>query len=289
MQALNHSQKISLKEKKKKYELAICTIFQNEAEYLKEWIEYHLLVGVQHFYLYNNLSTDNYIEVLRPYISNKVVTLTQWPFGTHSDGKNWSKIQKEAYNKCCKTNIGQVKWLAFIDTDEFIVPVQTDNIVTFLNEYDDFAGVAMNWQMYGTSHIKKIPMNKLMIETLLLKGLTKRTENLHIKSIVKPECVSSCSIHYCKLLPGCIQVDSNKKPCPGPKSTQICIDKIRLNHYWTRDENYLYNIKMPRRKKWKDNGTLKRANELNAEPDPAIIRFVPELRKRMSLDASNSI
>lgn len=38
------------------YELAICAIFQDEAAYLKEWIEFHKLVGVQHFYLYNHAS-----------------------------------------------------------------------------------------------------------------------------------------------------------------------------------------------------------------------------------------
>jgi hypothetical protein len=31
--------------------LAITAIFQNEAPYLKEWIEFHLLMGAEHFYL----------------------------------------------------------------------------------------------------------------------------------------------------------------------------------------------------------------------------------------------
>ena len=36
------------------YDLSVCAIFKDEASYLKEWIEYHKLVGVQHFYLYEN-------------------------------------------------------------------------------------------------------------------------------------------------------------------------------------------------------------------------------------------
>lgn len=35
------------------YELAIATIFKNNAPFLKEWIEYHRMQGVKHFYLYN--------------------------------------------------------------------------------------------------------------------------------------------------------------------------------------------------------------------------------------------
>ena len=61
------------------YYLSIATIFRNEAPYLKEWIEYHLMMGVDHFYLYNNMSEDNYLEVLNPYIEHDIVTLVDWP------------------------------------------------------------------------------------------------------------------------------------------------------------------------------------------------------------------
>ena len=63
----------------KKFFLSICTVFKDEAPYLKEWIEYHKLLGVEHFRLYNNDSIDNYQEVLRPYIEKGEVTLIDWP------------------------------------------------------------------------------------------------------------------------------------------------------------------------------------------------------------------
>ena len=34
--------------------LAICAIYRDEAPYLREWIEFHRLVGVEHFFLYDN-------------------------------------------------------------------------------------------------------------------------------------------------------------------------------------------------------------------------------------------
>jgi hypothetical protein len=49
-------------------DLAIAAVFQNETRWLQEWVEYHLLIGVQHFYLYNNLSRDNYHDKLQAYI-----------------------------------------------------------------------------------------------------------------------------------------------------------------------------------------------------------------------------
>ena len=42
--------------------------FKNEAPYLREWIEFNHIVGVDHFFLYNNNSEDNYEEIIEPYV-----------------------------------------------------------------------------------------------------------------------------------------------------------------------------------------------------------------------------
>ena len=42
------------------YDLAVVAIFKDEGRYLREWLDYHLLAGVEHFYLYNNDSADNF-------------------------------------------------------------------------------------------------------------------------------------------------------------------------------------------------------------------------------------
>ena len=50
------------------YKLSVVAIMKNEGPYLREWIEYHKLVGVEKFYLYNNGSTDDTVEILSPYV-----------------------------------------------------------------------------------------------------------------------------------------------------------------------------------------------------------------------------
>ena len=47
------------KERKTLYYSSICAIFKDEARFLREWLEYHRLIGIEHFYLYNNFSTDD--------------------------------------------------------------------------------------------------------------------------------------------------------------------------------------------------------------------------------------
>ena len=50
------------------YDLAVVAIMKNAGPYIKEWLDYHLLAGVEHFFIYDNDSLDNMKEVLQPYI-----------------------------------------------------------------------------------------------------------------------------------------------------------------------------------------------------------------------------
>lgn len=263
------------------HELAVCAIFQNEAPYLKEWIEFHKLVGVSKFYLYNNLSQDNYQTVLQPYIETEEVTLTEWNFNTNYDGSNWPTIQTMAYNHAINNSKGKVKWLAIIDTDEFLFPVEKYSLIEFLQDFEDFASIAVNWQLFGTSFVKKINENELMIEKLIYKANTNYLENTHIKSIVRPEFVEYClNPHFCILKKGYCQVDTNKQPCYGPFNN-ILIDKLRINHYWTRDEYFFYHVKFQRRALWQDQYIFEKARVLNKEGDLSIYKYLPELKKRI--------
>jgi hypothetical protein len=51
------------------YKLSVCTMIFNEARYIEEWLAYHLLLKVDHFFIYNDGSTDNIHEVLAPSIN----------------------------------------------------------------------------------------------------------------------------------------------------------------------------------------------------------------------------
>ena len=59
--------------------LSICAIYRNEAPYLREWVEFHRLAGVERFFLYDNRSTDEHREVLAPRIEDGTVVVREWP------------------------------------------------------------------------------------------------------------------------------------------------------------------------------------------------------------------
>lgn len=127
----------------KKYSVSVCSIFKNEAPYLREWIEFNHIVGIDHFYLYNNNSEDDYLSVLQPYIELGLVTLIDWPH---------NQKQMECYMACINEYASKTKWLGFIDIDEFVVPKSTNSIYEFLKPFEKKAGaVNIYWRLFGTS------------------------------------------------------------------------------------------------------------------------------------------
>ena len=63
--------------------LAFVTRIKNEDLYIREWLEYHLLVGVEHFFLYDMDGGQGLAGILEPYEDAGVVTRIPW---THYEG-----------------------------------------------------------------------------------------------------------------------------------------------------------------------------------------------------------
>ena len=93
------------------YQFSIVLIIQNEASYLEEWMEYHRMLGAEHFYIYDNKSTDELKEFLTEYIDQGIVTYQYWTGG-----------QMEAYQYAVDHYKFESKYIAIIDVDEFLIP-----------------------------------------------------------------------------------------------------------------------------------------------------------------------
>ena len=139
----------------KKYKLSICVIFKNESRFLSEWILYHQLLGVEHFYLYNNNSGDNYKEVLKKFIEEGIVTLIEWPY---------EQAQIKAYKDFYENFRHETQWVSFLDIDEFICPRYETNIVDWIKEHDKYPVLVLYWRMFGTAGKLKHDDTKLVIE-----------------------------------------------------------------------------------------------------------------------------
>lgn len=265
------------------YNLGIVAIFQNEAPYFKEWIEYYRLQGVDHFWLYNNESQDNYLEVLQPYVDEGLVEVIDWPTAPFF---NFNQCQMTCYRECLNNVKGVAKWLAVIDCDEFIITVNGQTISEYLKKYEKYAGIKINWQMYGTSFQPFIPSDKTMVETLVLRAEWDYVENELMKVIVRPERIYRLNLHSAVGKKDFSMIHPGKKI---KKTPNIRVDEIRINHYWTRAEDFFFNEKIPRAERiryssYPPERVEKIQFNLNQIEDRIMDRYVPELRQRLGLE-----
>jgi hypothetical protein len=234
------------------YDLVICAVFKNEAFYLQEWLDYHKKMGVEHFYLYDNNSEDGSREILHSYIERGDVDLYEWPVDTRSQQEYLQLLQLPAYNHALQIVKETARWAAFIDIDEFIVPVKHANVAQLLQEYEDYGGLAINWQIFGTSGLQQLPPDKRLIEMLTWKGEEKSEMNMLVKLIVQPSYVSRIEDpHSFQFEEGYFAVNGDKTAVnPFTRYHPVCISTIQINHYWFGTEDWFRTSKIPRRALW---------------------------------------
>lgn len=274
-------------EQPKKYQLSIGAIFKNEAKYLKEWIEYHRIVGVDHFYLYNNESRDRFIEVLDPYIRSGIVTLKNWHdfLGPFDEDKAflWAlSTQVSAYENILLTlALPESEWLAFVGVDEYLVPPDVDKLTDILERYHNAPGILLLTDFFDAYKTYGIPKRKLLIETTELVSPPKQNVERSIaKMIFKPEYYGGFiwPPYQCVFREG-LQPITIRRP------------EMRINHYLHRDIGYFY---LGKTLFHVDNRTLtddeiseilEGGYEIDDQKRP-IYRFIPELLTRMGYDRS---
>jgi hypothetical protein len=275
-----------IKDQPDKHYLSICALFKDEAKFLREWIEFHRIVGVDHFYLYNNGSGDNYREVLMPYIREGIVTLGQWPDRIkdreeEENGFNWAlTTQISAYEYTTLLRKLETKWLVFVDVNEFLVPTEEVNLRQILDRYSDHPGVILSSDFYNASAVNVLPKRKLVIETVEMTNEPQRSRTRTVeKMIFKPDLCQGF-----QWPPYRVQFKSGLNP------TQLSRNEIRVNYYTNRQRSP-WNFEKIKDKLHVDSRTLTEKEkhhflELGFEiedGEQSAYRFLPALLKKMGL------
>lgn len=203
--------------------IAVCAIAKDEAPYLAEWIDYHLSIGVDRIYLYDNGSTDNTAEILKPYVKKGVVEHIFFP---------GHRMQIAAYDDCITRHRLDTRWIAFIDIDEFIVPVADTDLPAALLRFTDAAALEINWLNYGSSGLKHYEPQPVM-SRFRRHAVRSHPLNRYVKSIVDPRrTVTMTGCHQAATLPGNTTVDTHGERITVPyKRREPLHDILRINHY----------------------------------------------------------
>ena len=94
---------------------------------LKEWIDFHLLVGFDHIYVYDNSAANtnetDLSDVTNLY-PNTQVTRIDWPSVVCNNKLPLERSSQYAAENSCRLRYGHLtEWIASFDTDEYLVPM----------------------------------------------------------------------------------------------------------------------------------------------------------------------
>lgn len=257
---------------------SLCAIVKDEDRDIREWLAYHLAIGFEHVLVYDNNSRIPLRTTLEDLVSAGLVTVVDWPL-TRAQ-------QLSAYHHALTNWGAATRWLAFIDADEFILPLRHDDIRDFLDEYGDCGGVGANWSMFGSAGHMARPEGSILANYTQTLGL-----DPHIKSIVQPACVlRPVSAHHFAFRAGRCCVNEDKVPI-ADFMTYPLADKIQINHYYYKSQQD-FQDKIARglgtqMKSGADRGMQIFYDHLAepASPDSRILRFLPLIQKFLELRA----
>lgn len=220
--------------------LAVCGIVRDEAPYLLEWIAWHRLIGVERFIMFDNVSRDGTTEMLTKLAQAGVVDHVVWP---NPEGL---PAQRAAYIAGLARLDWRCRWLAFIDADEFLLPLRGETLPQILADFETAAGLVVPWRIFGSNgHVEQ--GSELVIERFTRRAAADHHLNHSVKTIVQPRLVARPDIHTPKLVAGSLvdefgsvagsQGHPDRHAVPGA-------ERLVLNHYFTKSRREWHHKRM---------------------------------------------
>ena len=202
------------------YYLVVGAAFKNEAHILDEWINHYKLHGIDHIYLINDNSDDNYLQVLEPYIKTGYVTL----FNNTLQIDKYPR-QKYVYEEYFRKELLKSKWWTIIDLDEFLYAPNEIDIKKIVQTYENKGDqLFVKWRMFGSSgHIEQ--------PNLVVPNFTKCKSELETqgKTIFKSDKLKEFNVHT-------HNVDGNL----------VWTNDLIINHYAIQSWKFFERVKMTR-------------------------------------------
>lgn len=257
---------------------AVCAIFRNEAPYLREWIEFHRIVGVERFHLYQNRSDDEWHAVLQPFINEGVVEVNDWP--------KEPPCQMEAYQHFIDTHKGSPAWVAFLDCDEFLFSPCYETVPDVLGQMaPQWGAVGVNWLCFGASGHEQ-HASAPVIERFTFRRADDFGPHVHIKSIVRMDRVISAGPdpHHFQVQGG--TWSESGEQVSGPFTSRPSHRLLRINHYHTKSrQEFIQRIALGKADGAPPRSPIEFDDYQAMEVDDRTAwRFLPVLKPRLSAD-----
>lgn len=143
---------------------AICVLIKDEQDYLDEWLEHHLNLGIDEIFLYEDYGSNSHLDIIKPYGDkvhlNSIDIIFNSPNIDENVIKTEERVQIQLFKYFPKMFKEKFDWVLFNDLDEFLMLKQPLNVL--LDEYKDKAALYLRWKWYGASGYINKPTGKVV-------------------------------------------------------------------------------------------------------------------------------
>lgn len=229
------------------YNVSILAMFKNESWIINEWLEHYLQEGIEHFYLIDNGSDDDYLDKIKSYINDGKITLINDPY------RQTFGTQDILYNKHFLKQIkDETSWIIVADMDEYIY---ARNGFKTISEYlssvsPDIGKIVLPWKLFGSNGIISHPENIIPVFTQKQSDkdyliYSKLNRLGYSKTIARTDNLNSVSTHDQSIHSGKITFSDYT-----PSSDYLTYDSakqfLHINHYTHLSLQYYTEIKIKR-------------------------------------------
>eukprot|EP01100_Stratorugosa_tubuloviscum_P012369 TRINITY_DN5851_c0_g1_i2.p1 TRINITY_DN5851_c0_g1~~TRINITY_DN5851_c0_g1_i2.p1 ORF type:complete len:360 (-),score=103.36 TRINITY_DN5851_c0_g1_i2:41-1120(-) len=205
---------------KKKFNLIACTSpLTNRARFLPEWIEYHLIIGVEHFFIYDSKSSDKSNYIYQVYIDAGLATVIEWDYYLGFE----FHLQPQAQSDCLHRWGQLTNWILYTDTDEYLLPINPkQSIIDIINSVAIKSTPQIIIRLNNFAFSKEFNVNNEshLITKRFNNCIGKPNTDHTVKTLIQPQNVFVTSVHTLTLT------------APWASETvEVPFDVLRINHY----------------------------------------------------------
>ena len=143
--------------------LTLVSMFRNESKYIREWLCYYHLIGVENFIIFLHKNIDNSIDIINNLnFKDKIEIIS-----IEEENNIGINFQNNILKKAIE--LANTEWVVYLDIDEFLYLQNYSDINKFLLEYRDIGGIAIYQNIFGSCGHTKSP-DGLVIDNYIYRN-----------------------------------------------------------------------------------------------------------------------
>jgi hypothetical protein len=259
--------------------LSIYAIFQNEAHIIREWMDLHWREGIEHFFLLDHGSTDDWRDRIAAHVAAGRVTVRSLASG--AGGLDQLRVEHAEFA------LRDSEWVVLQDLDEFTYANGTTSIAGWLKALPaDVHQVVVPWICFGTGGNLRQP-DQVVKECRRSEDMAARPRlsdqerPWHVKSIFRARYLRRMHTHVHDVsgrtvLPvDALTAVSSRFYIANALAHDVAAFRILQNHYVHQSLDF-YRAKMQRRGYWLETRRgVKSYTEERFEREEPLLNAVP--------------